>query len=215
MTKHPTVFAAAIVVVSLGGAMVRAQGQSSAQPAATKPAWQRQLGQLVPLKVQIVISKYQGDKKISSLPYTLSVNANDGHESIGSGGQYSPNKIVRLRMGAQVPVPSMAMPVVDGKQMPTAGPVQYKDVGTNIDCWAWANEDDRFNVSISIEDSSVYADGQTAQGAPRLNDIPTFRSFRSEATVILKDGQTSQFTAATDKVSGETTRVDVTITVVK
>lgn len=213
MTKHLTVFAAALVVALLGAANVRVQGQSSIQPPTTRitPAWQRQGP--VPLKVQIVISKYQGDNKISSLPYTLSVNANDGQER---GGAYVPNKVVRLRMGAQVPVLADARfaPVVAGAQ-PPGGQVQYKDIGTNIDSYAWATDEDRFSVSVSIEDTSVYADGQTAQGAPRLNDMPTFRSFRSEATVILKDGQTSQFTAATDKVSGETTRVDVTITVMK
>jgi len=31
----------------------------------------------------------------------------------------------------------------------------------------------------------------------------------------LKDGQTAQFTTATDKVTGESVRVDVTLTVVK
>ena len=33
--------------------------------------------------------------------------------------------------------------------------------------------------------------------------------------MVLKDGETGQFTTATDKVSGETVKVDVTLTVVK
>jgi hypothetical protein len=33
--------------------------------------------------------------------------------------------------------------------------------------------------------------------------------------MILKDGQSAQFTAATDKINGEVTRVDVTLNVVK
>jgi hypothetical protein len=33
--------------------------------------------------------------------------------------------------------------------------------------------------------------------------------------VILKDGQTSQLTVATDKVNGEVTKVDVTLNVLK
>jgi hypothetical protein len=32
---------------------------------------------------------------------------------------------------------------------------------------------------------------------------------------MLKDGQTAQFTTATDKVSGDVIKVDVTLTVVK
>ena len=33
--------------------------------------------------------------------------------------------------------------------------------------------------------------------------------------MMLKDGQTAQFTTVTDKVSGEIVKVDVTLTVVK
>ena len=34
-------------------------------------------------------------------------------------------------------------------------------------------------------------------------------------SMILKDGETAQFTAAVDKVSGEVTKLDITLTVVK
>jgi hypothetical protein len=33
--------------------------------------------------------------------------------------------------------------------------------------------------------------------------------------MMLRDAQTSQFTSATDKVNGETVKIDVTLTVVK
>jgi hypothetical protein len=33
--------------------------------------------------------------------------------------------------------------------------------------------------------------------------------------MILKDGQTGQFTSATDKLTGETVKIDVTLTVVR
>jgi hypothetical protein len=45
--------------------------------------------------------------------------------------------------------------------------------------------------------------------------MPVFRSFRSTNTLVLRDGQTRQFTAATDRVSGEVVRIDVTLNVVK
>jgi len=69
-----------------------------------------------PLKFQIVISRYQGEKQISSMPYTLSVNAG-----------YRGN----LRMGAKVPVmmiTAVASPVngPDGKPMPLVGPISYQ-----------------------------------------------------------------------------------------
>ena len=46
----------------------------------------------VPLKVQLVVSRYSGEKKIGSVPYILSVVAND-------------NDKTSLRMGVDVPVP--------------------------------------------------------------------------------------------------------------
>ena len=113
-----------------------------------------------------------------------------------------------------VPVPTIEAPKGSPVQGPM-GPVTYHQIGTNIDCFAQSTDDGRFRVNVSIEDTSIYADGQTAQGAPKLSDIPSFRSFQSKNTVILKDGQSIQFTAAADKVTGEVTKVDVTVTVEK
>lgn len=200
MTKHLQTLTFTVLFVLAAGAAGFTQEPSKTQPAsAAAPVQSRK--PLTPLKVQVVVSRYQGDKRISNLPYTLSVNANGGK--------------VSLRMGAQVPVPVAAAPAIDGKQMPAMGPVQYKDVGTNVDCFASTTDDGRFNVNIAIEDASVYTDGQTAQGAPRLDDVPAFRSFRSSMVLLLKDGQSMPLMTATDKISGEVVRVDVTLTVVK
>jgi hypothetical protein len=42
-----------------------------------------------------------------------------------------------------------------------------------------------------------------------------FRSFRASFVPLLRDGQTVQYTAATDPVSGEVVKIDVTVTVLK
>ena len=157
----------------------------------------------------IVISRYQGEKKVSNLPYTLLVNANDR-----VAGLLPEPVIARLRTGASIPVPSMTAPKETPIQGPM-GPIQYKSIGTNIDCSARSTDDGRFRVDISIEDSSVYSEGQTAEGVPKLSDIPSFRSFQTSNALILKDGQTTEFTAAADRISGEVTKVTVTLTVVK
>jgi hypothetical protein len=143
------------------------------------------------------------------------VIANDG--AVDPLGHFNPFTIARLRTGAEVPVPSVAVPrdpKESGNQGPW-GPVQYKSVGVNIDCWARSLDDGRFSVDVSIEDTSVYSEGQTAPGIAKIDRIPSFRTFRSSNALILKDGQTTQFTAAADKISGEVTKVDVTIAVVK
>lgn len=158
---------------------------------------------LVPLDVQILVSRYQGEKKVSSLPYALAVTANDLEMS-------------RLRMGANVPVPSMAAPKGNptGMSGPMPGPVHYRDIGTNIDCVAKTLDDGRFQLLISVEDSSVYTNVQDGT-TPTVGDMPVFRSFKSTNHLVLKDGQTRQFTAATDRVSGEVVKIDVTLRVVK
>jgi hypothetical protein len=65
---------------------------------------------------------------------------------------------------------------------------------------------------ISLEDSSIYPDDAPAASS-RGN--PSFRSFRAANSMVLKSGETGQFTTATDKVTGETVKVDVTLTVLK
>jgi hypothetical protein len=57
----------------------------------------------------------------------------------------------------------------------------------------------------------VYPDDKAMPGG--AGGSPSFRSFRAINSMVLKDGQTAQFTTATDKVTGETVRIDVTLTV--
>ena len=47
----------------------------------------------------------------------------------------------------------------------------------------------------------------------RAPGVPVFRSFESSNTLVLRDGQSRQYTAAADRVTGESIRVDVALTV--
>lgn len=174
-----------VLPLMLLGAAVGAQEKS--EPPAKK---------LTPLTLQVVLSRYQGDKRISNFPYTLSLNADD--------------VLTKLRMGIQVPIQVKDAP----------GSVVYKDVGNNIDCRADALADGRFKVSCSVDQSSVYsADGERRSAGSAaevsLSSVPLFRTFRSESNLVLRDGQTAQYTAATDPLNGEVLKVEVTLTVVK
>jgi hypothetical protein len=179
-----------LVLMSALGAFAVVRAQEPAAPA--KPP-----ASSVALKVTVVISRSQGEKKISNMPYTLSVTGT--HAS--------------LRLGTKIPVMMVsAMAPAEGKS-PQIGPLQYQDVGTNIDCDVKTLEEGRFMLNLSIDDSSVYADEQAPPGGARGN--PSFRSFRASNALVLRDGQTGQLTSATDKLTGETVKVDVTLTVVK
>jgi hypothetical protein len=194
VTKHLQTIALVFAFALASSVIVRSQEKPA--PAAPKPA----PAAVTPLKVQVLVSRFQGEKKLSSLPYTLSVNA-------GSRAT--------LRMGAKVPV-MMMMTANMPKDLPQGGPVQYQDVGTSIDCnVSGAQDDGRFRVEITIDDSSVYGEGPNPTDNKPPPGNPSFRSFRASDSMVLRDGQTSQFTTATDKVSGEIVKVDVTLNVVK
>lgn len=159
---------------------------------------------VTPIDVEIVIARYQGDKKLSSLPYKLNVNA---------GAQRA---LTRMRMGGAVPMPTMTPPTTpDGKPLPVVGPspVQYMDVGTNIDSSARPLPDGRFEVFVSVEDKWVATASQASPGS--VSTLPFVRSLQTSNTLVLRDGQTRQFTAAADRVTGEVVKVDVTLRVVK
>jgi len=189
------------IVGALGTATAHAQGD----PAATKTP------QNVPLEVQVVISRYQGEKRISSLPYVLSFKSSpDSRPFRGPGTGAS------LRLGSRVPIRTQVVtPAADGKPATTTNSVNYENVGMNIDCGATALENGRFEVTLTINESSVISDPQDLKATPGTDNYPVFRSYQSTNTLFVKDGQTTQFTAATDRVSGEVVKVEMKLTVVK
>lgn len=196
MTKQLKPLAVLVLALMLQG-IIRAQEPAAAQkPTSEKPAAApTKYGALIPLKVLVVITKSQGEKKISSLPYTISVHANGPR--------------VSLRMGAEVPYATSQ--VSEGKPVPS---YSYRNVGVSIDTNAASVEGGEFRLDLTVEDTSISTNNQ-AQGAPTVSGVPVFRMFRTNHTILLKDGQTIQLSTATDPVSGEVTRVDVTLTVVK
>ena len=157
----------------------------------------------VPLRVQVVLSRYQGEKKISSMPYTLSVVTNANKTS--------------MRMGLDVPIPTEVFtPLGKGEQQATQ-PVtsyNYRSVGTNIDCGANLAEEGLYRLELAVQDSSVMLIDKDMGSMPKIK-APSVRHFQSSFTVLLRDGQTVQHIAATDPVSGEVLRVDVTLNLVK
>ena len=161
----------------------------------------------VDLSVEVTISRYQGDDLVSSLPYVLSLTTDrDGRGS--------------LRMGAEIPVMNRPMPTnpanpaaPDPARFMPGMSYQYRPVGTQIDSFARSAGGDRYKVTVIIEESSVYGEDATAMETFRAPGVPVFRSFESSNTLVLRDGQSRQYTAAADRVTGESIRVDVALTV--
>ena len=170
--------------------------------AAVSPAdaQQKPAASPISLDVEVVISRYDGAKRISNVPYTLAIN--------------SDKKVVQLNMGTQIAVPSTAFTPAagaEGKPTPLTS-YNYRNVGTSIEASASALEDGRFELDLNIDDTSVFSAPTQGFGG---QSMPAFRTFRSRNTLLLRDGQMREYTAATDRVSGEVVKVSVTLRVVK
>lgn len=151
--------------------------------------------ELIPLRVQVVFSEYDAEKKISSLPYILHINTNSRASSI--------------RMGLRVPV-----------QTQSTGPVQfqYVDMGTNIDGSADRTDDGRFAVRLTVERSSAYSGSEqklTYMGGSEIGRQPVIQQFKANVDLLLRDGQTTQSTLSTDPVTGRVLKIDVSLNIAK
>src|SRR5262245_57718913 len=119
---------ALLAVMSVGFA--RAQEEPAAEPT-PKPAGHPPRGGTT-LQVQAVVSRSKAGKTSSRLPYTVTCIADGASRS------------TTLRMGVEVPVA-----VGGGKG------IQYRNVGTNIDCSCEPVDDQRYRLKIAVEQSSI------------------------------------------------------------
>jgi len=155
---------------------------------------------VVPLKVTVTFNEYDGEKKLSSLPYALFLKADERSHFAG-----------RVRMGVRVPI------WTGGKD----SAVQYQDIGSNLDCDAQAAEDGRYILDLTLERSSIYQSSNGREDYPAASKpddqphTPLVRTFRANLALMLRDGQTTQNAIATDPLNGHTVKVEVTLNVVK
>ncbi len=187
-----------ILLLSLCGAVPQSIAQEKQQE---KPKTEERAKPPIPVKIQVVLTENDGDKKISSLPYSFVAIVDDK-----LGGPYSTS--TSLRTGVRVPIE------IEGKDQK----MQYLDVGSNIDCGVHIEDDGRYNVYLTFERSALYPNADS--GAARPEVVPTaghpiVRQFRSSERIILKDGQTSESVLSTDPLNGHVLRLSITLNVLK
>ena len=194
LTTKDMCAAALMAVVMVGGAArIDAQQAGAGVPVDTAAP------PMVPLKVTVTISRFEGaegtaaQKKTASLPFVMWVNT--GREGGG------------IRMSSEVPIPTTTTAGTGEKTMSYT----YRSLGTNIDCSATALGGGLYRVSLSVEDSQIFRNVAAQADGPRAS----VQTFRATNQPILRDGQTVQFAVATDKTSGEVIKLDVTLNLVK
>jgi len=148
-----------------------------------------------PLRLQVVMTRFEGEKKVGSLPYTFLVNA-------AEAGTPPVSKVIA--MGVQVPITVMV------RDAPT---VAFKDVGSKVVCSATSLGGGRYRLHLEVEQSTVADQGSRSPGSAISG--PVLRQFKDSVDVVMRDGQTTQTSSAADPVSGEVIKIDVTLTVVK
>jgi hypothetical protein len=161
----------------------------------------------IPVKVTVVFKEYEGGKLVNNLPYILSVNA-------GQSG-FGPDE-AHLRMGLNVPISFGSR-------------IEYRDVGTNIDCGVKTEGGGRYLVSVAATRESVHQIAGAAKRAsaagedpaqslslgPAVGGSPIFDNSSMNENLLMRDNQTIQSLMATDPVTGRVLKVDVTLNVVR
>jgi hypothetical protein len=153
-------------------------------------------------RVQVIFTEYEGQKKVQSLPYTLLVR-------VGANGKDGP--LSKIRMGSRVPIATGTTQF------------QYVDVGTDVDCAATMTNDGRYQLSLRMERSWPEFEGSSepkslpATSEARVGGVqqPVIRQFRSDNSIILREGQTVETNLATDPVTGKVVKIEVSLSLVK
>jgi len=136
-------------------------------------------------KLTVVLSRVNGEKRVANLPFVMILAASDRSS---------------VQMSSQVPIPT----ITEGKSGYT-----YQNVGTNMNASVSPREGGAYLVNLTVNDSQVLSDTNGTGLSGRI------QSFTVQSPLVLKDGGSIQFNAATDKTTGDVVKVDVTLNVIK
>lgn len=191
-----SLFAVVFASLVLLAPSLRAQ-EKSQEKSAEKPKADERAKINIPVKIQLTFTEMEGDKKVSSMPYSFIAVATDVN------GRYEGTSI---RNGVRIPVE------IDSKD----AKVTYLDVGSNVDCRTVVDDEGRFHLSVVFERSALYSGGgEEKKDISHPEGAPVIRSFRANENFILREGQTSESVLSTDPFTGHVLRVSVTINVIK
>lgn len=183
-----------LTLLAIGTSWVSGQEKPKTEDASVES----RLADTTPLKISVTFTEFEGDKKVKSLPYTMIVIA-DGK---------NPKSV--LKTGSRIPV-------YTGKEYG----MQYLDIGSNIDCQATRTKDNKFDLKLSLDRSwvegnvPVAVDSNTSMQSSGQFAEPIVRQFKSELSLILRDGQAVESSFATDPLSGKVFKVQVSLDIVK
>lgn len=196
MPSSSRVAAIAMLTFVVAGGMAVARSQEVQKPS---PA--------IELKIDLVISRTQGEKKISSLPFTLFAASTDS-------GPRGINVSASVRMGVDVPIGTTTS-TREGTPAATTTRPEYRQIGTQIDCNATRMPDGRYSLALRIHDSAIFSPASAQPDQVLKLDPAAFKTFTINNTRIVTLGRQEEFGRAADPITGEIVRVDAMVSVVK
>ncbi len=202
------------VAVPILAAGVLVAGAAVAEDVPPPPA--PGLGTPVPstqLRVEVVIARYEGERKVASIPNSFLLAA---YPRDTPRGKHPKSE---LKMGVEVPIPVTTFAAASGEKGGTLAPAtsfQYRNVGTNLQCRAREIGGGLFEIVLWLDSSTVYA-GADAEGAAYEGQgaRTMFRTFNVALRPLLRDGESVETVASADPVTGEVVKVSVSMKVVK
>jgi Flp pilus assembly secretin CpaC len=157
----------------------------------------------VVLKLEVSVSRYVGTNKVTSQPYMLSL---------------VPNESGSIKVGVEVPIPAIYTNPTGNTAAAAASPqpsYTWQQVGTQIDGNAVLQPDGRYKIRLTVTERSALTAAQATEQGARVSTVPAFRNVVFGSTIYLGDGQSTQFSNGTDRVTGEVFKVDVSLTIEK
>lgn len=146
-------------------------------------------------RLLFVLSEMEDGKKINTRSFGMLVKEAPPHEPA----------IYKLRVGDRIPI-------VTGGEVPTnPAQIQYLDIGVNIDCKLYDEE----NGSLNLDFKAALTGLTAAKKEVRPVNQPTESQMQAEGNVILTVGQTAILTSMDDPTSKRQFSLEVTATKVK
>jgi opacity protein-like surface antigen len=183
-----------VAAISLCLLMAAASARAQDQPKASDD----HSTDITHLRLDILLTEYDGDKKVTSLPNTMFLEARP-HNAQDR----------QLRMGLRVPIASNSG---------TNQQFSYENVGTDIDARATTMADGSYDLDLRVDRSSVYSANQgkdETERVPAAGGLPIMRNFVASFDLGLHDGQTSEGTSTTDPFNGHVLKITVILHVLK
>jgi hypothetical protein len=119
------------------------------------------------------IVKYQGEKRISSIPFVLALNA------LAGGVIGNSTERTQVTIGSEVPVPTTTFATANDKTAQPLRSFNYRNVGTVMSAAAVTAEGGQFEIDLSVDESSVGTNAFDSRGgspAEMPGNRPTTRT---------------------------------------